>query len=78
VVIAQAVEDQPDQLAGRGDDSDVAAAPGRDPVAGLAEAGVSGKALHGLDRGPADQPGALFICGTTVVKLRGTRAQIPF
>ena len=41
-MITQAIEDQCGQLAGRGDDSDVAAAPGRDPVAGLAEAGVAG------------------------------------
>jgi hypothetical protein len=75
VVIAQAVEDQPDQLAGRGNNTDVAAAPGRDPIPGLPEAGMSGKALHGFDRGPTDQPGALFICGTTVVKPCGIRAR---
>ena len=58
VVIAQAEEDQHDQLAGRCHDTDVAAPAFPDPVAGLPEAGVT--ALHGLDRGPADQPRALF------------------
>jgi hypothetical protein len=63
VVIAQAVEHQAEQFAGGGDDADVAAAPCSDPVAELPEAGVRRDALHGLDRGPADQPGTLLICG---------------
>jgi hypothetical protein len=42
VMITQAIEDQCGQLAGRGDDSDVAAALGRDPIPGLPEKGVSG------------------------------------
>jgi hypothetical protein len=59
VVIAQAVE-QGDQLAGGGDDADVASAAGRDAVADLPQAGVRRDALHSLDRGPADQAGALL------------------
>ena len=39
---------------------------------------MRGHPLHGLDRGPPNQPGALLICGTRVVKLRGTRAQLVF
>ena len=73
VVIAQAVEHQRDQLPGGGDDADVAAAAFADPVAGLPEAGVRGHALHGLDRGPAHQPAALFICGTRDVNPAGAR-----
>jgi hypothetical protein len=42
LVIAQPVEDQPCQLAGGGDDSDVAAASFADPVAQCPEAGVCG------------------------------------
>jgi hypothetical protein len=60
VVIAQAVEHQRGQLAGGSDDADVAAPPGPDLVAGLPEAGVRGHALHGLDRGPSHESGALL------------------
>ncbi|MEN3267808.1 MAG: hypothetical protein V7646_4702, partial [Pseudonocardia sp.] len=67
-----------DQLAGRGDHADVAAAPLTDPVPDLPESGMGTHALHSLDRGPADQRRALFICGTGVVKPRGTRAQLVF
>jgi len=74
--VTQPVEHQLGQLAGGGDHADVAAPAGGDPVADLPEPGVSTDALHGLDRGPADQATALFICGTTVVKPRGTCAQI--
>ena len=42
LVIAQPVEDQPGQLTGCGDDSDVAAASFADPVAQCPEAGVRG------------------------------------
>jgi len=49
----QAVEDQHDQLAGRGHDTDVGAPALADPVADLSETGVPADALHGLDRGPA-------------------------
>jgi hypothetical protein len=63
MVIAQAVKHQGNQFAGGGNDTDVAAAPGADTVADLTEAGVRGDALLGLDRGPAHQPGTLFICG---------------
>ena len=55
MVIAQAVEHQFGKFAGGGHDSDVAAAAGANLVADLAEAGVCGDALHGLDRGPAHQ-----------------------
>ena len=60
VVITQAVEHQCDQVAGGGDHADVAAPPRADPIAALPEAGVRGHALHGLDRGPAHQPGTLL------------------
>jgi hypothetical protein len=68
MVIAQAVEHQGNQFAGGGDDTDVGAAPGADTVADLTVAGVRTDALHGLDRGPADQPGTLFICGYLDIK----------
>jgi hypothetical protein len=71
VVIAQAVEHQTGQFAGGGDDADVATPPRSDPVADLPEAGVRGDALHGLDRGPPDQPGALLICGNPGRQLAG-------
>ena len=72
VMVAQAVEHQPGQLAGGGDHTDVAATTLPDPVSVLPEQGMTGYALHGLDRGPAHQPAALFICGIGVVKSRGT------
>jgi hypothetical protein len=37
----------------------------------LPEPGVRGHTLHGLDRGPAHQPAALFICGTRDVNPAG-------
>src|SRR4029453_4732332 len=48
------------QLAGGGHDADVASAAGTDLVAELAQGGVRADPLDGLDRGPADQPAALF------------------
>jgi hypothetical protein len=66
VPVTQAVEDQHDQFPDRGDDTDVATAPRADLVADLAQAGVRGQPLHGLDRGPADQPGH---CGVVVALL---------
>jgi hypothetical protein len=66
MVIAQAVKHQGDQFAGGGNDTDVAAAPGADTVADLTVAGMRTDALHGLDRGPAHQPGTLFGDPSTV------------
>ncbi len=60
VVITQAVEHQPGQLPCGGDHPDVAATTRADPVAVSPEQGMTGHALHSLDRGPAHQPGALF------------------
>src|SRR3954451_963104 len=54
----QPEEDQLGQLAGAGDDADVAAAAGGDVVADLPETGVRGYPLDGLDRGPPHQPAA--------------------
>ena len=62
-MITQAVEHQHDQFAGGGHDPDVAATVCTDPVPDLPQPGMGGYALHGLDRGPAHQPGALLICG---------------
>jgi hypothetical protein len=59
-VVAEGVVDQLDQLARSCHGADVAAAAGRDPIAVGSEPGVGAEALHGLDRGPADQPAALF------------------
>jgi hypothetical protein len=69
--VAQPVEHQLGQLAGGGDHTDVATPAGGDPVADLAEPGVSTNALHGLDRGPPDQAAALFICGNPERQLAG-------
>ena len=55
-MVTQPVEDQGEQFAGGGHHADVAAASRGDPVPVLAEAGMAGDALHGLDRGPAHQP----------------------
>jgi len=60
VVIAQTVIDPHDQLASRGHDTDVTAAALFDPVACLPETGMRAEVLHCFDRGPADQPRALF------------------
>jgi hypothetical protein len=56
-------EDQLGQLAGGGDDTDVAAAAGTDLVADVPQAGVRGHAVSGLDRGPPHQAAPLLICG---------------
>src|SRR5690242_21881454 len=55
VAVAQSEVDQLGQLAGGGDDADVAAAASADLVADLPEAGVRGYPLDGLDRGPSHQ-----------------------
>jgi hypothetical protein len=78
LAVAQAVEDQGEQSAGRGDDADVAAAGGDDPGTVGGELAPDADVLAGLNRGPAHQFRALFICGTTVVKPRGPCAQIFF
>jgi hypothetical protein len=62
--VAESEEDQFGQLSGGGHDADVAAPAGADLVADLPEVGGGGHALDGLDRGPADQAAALFICGS--------------
>jgi hypothetical protein len=54
-MITQAVVDQHEQLAGRGDDTDVAAASRSDLVSILPESGMRGNALNALDRSPPDQ-----------------------
>ena len=59
-MISQAVEHEGDQFSGGGDGPDVAATTLTDPVSTTAKPGVRGHALHGLDRGPADQAGALL------------------
>jgi hypothetical protein len=71
VVITQPVEHEGDQVAGGGHDADVAAASLRDPVPTFPEPGMSGHPLYGLDRGPAHQSAALFICGTRDVNPAG-------
>jgi hypothetical protein len=79
VAVAQPVVDQREQSAGDRDGGDVAAPPGADLRPGRDQPARGDRdALHRLDRGPSDQRGALFICGTTVVKPRGIRAQLIF
>ena len=57
--VAQAVEQQGKQPAGGGDLADVAAAAVGDAVTVDAQLEIDGESLDRLDRGPADQPGAL-------------------
>ena len=72
VAVAQAVVDQGEQAAGDRDGGDVAAAAGGDLRRGAGQpAGWRRDALRGLDRGPADQRGALFICGNPGRPLAG-------
>lgn len=58
--VTQPVEDQGDQFAGCGDDTDVAPAAGADLITELPEPMVLADALDGLYRGPAHQPRALL------------------
>jgi len=60
VMIAQRVEDVLELLPGRGHGTDVAAAPGGDPVPHPTHLGVSGQHLDRLHRRPADQTRALL------------------
>jgi len=63
VVVAQGVVDVLELAAGCGDGGDVLAAAGGDLVTERADQAGAGEDLDRLDRGPADQPGALLICG---------------
>jgi len=59
-------------VCGDGDLADVAPAAGGDLLAGRDQPpGRRWQLLHGFDRGPADQGGALFICGTRDVNPAG-------
>ena len=60
MVVAQGVVDVLELVAGSGDDTDVAAAAGGDPVPDAADVAGLGQDLDGLDGGPADQSGALL------------------
>jgi hypothetical protein len=71
MVVTQPVEDEGEQFAGGGHDADVASAASSDPIPVLPEPGARADALHGLDCGPAHQPGTLFICGTRDVNPAG-------
>ena len=62
-------------MAGGGDAADVAAPSGADTCLDRGDLRVADGAGDGFDRGPAQQPGALLICGTTVVKPRGICAK---
>ena len=68
LAVAQAVKDEAQQFAGRGDAADVLAPPVGDSVMMHSDEGGAALADDGLDRGPSDQPGALLICGTGSVK----------
>ena len=59
-MVAQGVEDEFELPAGGRDHPDVAAPTVPDPVPDPAHHAGLGQDLHGLDRGPADQPGTLL------------------
>jgi hypothetical protein len=60
MVVPQRVEHVLDLLASGGDHTDVAAAAGTDSVADRPDPAGPRQDLYRLDRGPSDQPGALF------------------
>ena len=64
VSVAQAVVDEGEKLACRGDPADGTASVLGDTVMERGDGGGATLAAHGLDRRPAHQPRALFICGS--------------
>ena len=66
VSVAQAVVDEGPKLACRGDPADGTASVLGDTVMERGDGGGATLAAHGLDRRPAHQPRALFICSVSV------------
>jgi hypothetical protein len=64
LAVAQPVVDEREQLAGGGDAADAATAAGTDAGFDRSDLRVTDSARDCLDGGPAQQPGALFICGS--------------
>ena len=68
LAVAQAVVDEREEMTRRGDASDVAAPAGADAGLDRGDLRVADGAGDGFDGGPAQQPGALLICGPGAVK----------